>query len=60
MAEHRAQRPADPASPPEWGGTIRNGSDLPVYQVAIEFEPIGGGGLVSHMSGARASGLLVL
>jgi hypothetical protein len=41
--------PADPASPAEWSGTIRNASDLPVYQVGIEFEPIGGGGLTVYM-----------
>jgi len=39
--------PADPGSPPEWGATIRNGSELPVYQVHVEFVPIVRGGGVS-------------
>ena len=29
--------PADPGSPPAWGATIRNGSELPIYQVHVEF-----------------------
>ncbi|RZU73489.1 HNH endonuclease [Micromonospora kangleipakensis] len=32
--------PADPNSAPAWGATIRNASELPVYQVHVEFVPI--------------------
>jgi hypothetical protein len=39
--------PSVPDSPPAWGATIRNGSELPVYQVQVEFVPIerGRGGM---------------
>lgn len=32
--------PADPDSAPAWGATVRNASELPVYQVHVEFVPI--------------------
>jgi hypothetical protein len=33
--------PAGPTSAPAWGAHIRNGSDLPVYQLWAEFRPVG-------------------
>lgn len=35
-----AANPSAAESPPAWGALIRNGSDLPVYQVHVEFLPI--------------------
>lgn len=32
--------PADPVSAPAWGATVRNASELTVYQVHVEFVPI--------------------
>jgi hypothetical protein len=32
--------PVDPDSGPVWGAALRNASDLPVYQVHVEFVPI--------------------
>src|SRR6266702_8523175 len=32
--------PADQNSAPAWGATVRNASELPVYQVHVEFVPI--------------------
>jgi hypothetical protein len=32
--------PADPESAPAWGATVRNASELPVYQVHVEFVAI--------------------
>jgi hypothetical protein len=32
--------PADPNSAPKWGAAVRNASDLPVYQVHVEYRPI--------------------
>jgi hypothetical protein len=35
-----AADPSDANSPLAWGALVRNGSDLPVYQVQVEFVPI--------------------
>ncbi len=32
--------PADPNSRPAWGAQVRNASELPIYQVHVEFTPI--------------------
>jgi hypothetical protein len=32
--------PDDPDSPEVWGATVRNASELPVYQVKVEFQSI--------------------
>jgi hypothetical protein len=35
----------DPGSPRRWGAAVRNGSDLPVYQVSVEFSGLTGSGM---------------
>jgi hypothetical protein len=35
--------PADPGSAPAWGAAVRNASDLPIYQVHVEYQPIAPG-----------------